>query len=151
MRIKKQGILPEKQQKTKILVHYAVQDRKSFEMLRKHFKPDASIEIIDPYDILPGKDWRKYKAEAIKSANCIVFLISADFYGNDTVWEEAKLMMHQRKDLEKAGLLLGIAVRPVAYTATTPLLLNGALVQSEADMVRAVNAIKDILSRQGLI
>ncbi len=151
MKIIKSGVLPDKPKKpTIILVHYAVQDHKSFAMLRKHFKPDTSIEIIDPHDVLPGRNWRKDKDEAIKIANCIVFLISADFYANDVIREEAKIMMRQRKDLEKAGVLLSLAVRPVVLTSTTPLLLNGTLVQNEADMVKAVNAIKGILSKQGL-
>lgn len=145
MKITKRGIPPDKQQKSiNVLIYYAKEDSKSFTMLRKHFASDENIKIINLYDVSPGREWQKDRDEAIQSADCIILLISADFYGNDVVYEEAKLMTYRRKDLEDAGLILSIAVRPVAYKASS-LILDGRLMNNEASTVNAVNKIKNIL------
>src|SRR6266566_2288243 len=107
MKITKKGTPQEEPGKViPILVQCNVKDQRILDTLRRQFKSDTRIEIVDPHAVVPGREWVKDRDAAIQGAACIVFLLSSDFYGSDTTYEEALMMLRRRKDLVEDGLIL---------------------------------------------
>ena len=137
--------------KATILVHCASEDYESFVALRKHFSPDARIEVIGLRDAFYGADLEVERDKAIQRADCIIFLISADFCASNIVRLETRMIINHRQDLMDKGLVLSMMVRPVFFRATTPLLLDGKVIRGEADMARVVEEIKGIPAMASLL
>lgn len=140
---------------TPILVLCSRQDQRVLDTLRRQFKSDARIKILDPHEGVAGSEWEKNRDAAIKMAACIVFLLSSDFFGSDTTYEESLMMLSRRKDLVLKGLVLNLVVRPVAWQDSPfgklPVLLNGKHARNENEILRAVNAIKEVLRENSLL
>jgi hypothetical protein len=139
----------------RILVQSSVADRGVFTDLRKHFATDKRIELVSLDDTLPGHEWAKERDAAIEKASCIIFLLSSDFFGSDTTYEEAAMMLQRRQDLVQADLCLVLVVRPVDWRESPfgdlPDLLPEEIPRNEERLLQAVIAIKHQLQKNNLL
>jgi len=72
----------------RVFISYSHQDATWPKRLQVHLRPivrDGLIELWDDSRILPGTEWRSALGDALLSADCAVFLISADFLASDFI------------------------------------------------------------------
>ena len=104
----------------RLFYSYAHEDAKYRDELEKHLKPLERAGLISDWsdeELLPGEEWRERIEVALREADIIVFLVSADFMSSDFIWD-VELRQAMERHQQQTALVIPVIVRPTDWSGT---------------------------------
>jgi len=103
----------------KLFISYAREDRDYVNQLEKHLSSLTSSGHIDSWtdsEIKAGQAWGDTIAENLRSADIILYMVSADFLNSDFICKQERPMAEETRQ-ERGSLIVPVIARPCDWTS----------------------------------